>query len=151
MYERHGHTRAKGRSATHYAWTNMIARCTNPKRPDYRYYGARGIFVCDRWLNSFAAFLADMGERPSAGHSIDRIDNAKGYGPENCRWATKDQQMQNTRGTRLITFGGETMGLNAWARRLGLNKESLRVRLLKWPIERAFTQPAKADHRRKGL
>lgn len=127
----------------------MVMRCTNPKRPDYQYYGGRGIKVCARWRDSFGAFLTDMGERPSAGHSIDRIDNAKDYSPANCRWATKDQQMQNTRGTRLITFKGETMGLAAWARRIGMNTSSLRDRLISWSVEDALTRPAKKDHRRK--
>lgn len=142
MYERHGHVAGRKRTPTHYAWTNMISRCINKNRPDYHCYGGRGITVCDRWRNSFSAFLEDMGERPD-GHSLDRIDNSKGYEPGNCRWATRDQQMQNTRATRLISFQNETMGLTAWARRLGLNKESLRSRLLRgWPIEKALTTGA---------
>lgn len=126
----------------------MVARCTNPNRHDFSYYGGRGITVCKRWRESFATFLVDMGKRPTEKHSLDRKDNSLGYGPKNCRWATKDEQMQNTRGTRLITFRGETMGLNAWAKRLGCNKESLRTRLNKWSIERAITQPFKSDKRR---
>jgi len=118
----------------------MIARCTNPNRPDYEYYGGRGITVCTAWRDSFAIFLADMGEKPK-GKSLDRIDNDLGYEPSNCRWATKHQQMQNTRSTRLITFNGETMGLNAWAKRLGINKESLRFRLNNWTLDRAMTEP----------
>lgn len=122
----------------------MVGRCTNPKRPDYRFYGGRGITVCDRWLASFAAFLSDMGSRPGPeGTSIDRIDNAKGYGPDNCRWATIHEQMQNTRGTRLIAFEGRSMGIAAWAREIGINKESLRTRLLRgWTIEAALTTGA---------
>ena len=65
MYERHGHTRKGERSGTHHTWTNMVARCTNPNRPDYKFYGGRGIEVCQAWRESFAAFLADMGEKPS--------------------------------------------------------------------------------------
>lgn len=139
MYERHGHVVGRVRSATHLTWTNMVARCTNPNRPDYRYYGGRGITVCDSWRNSFAAFLADMGVRPD-GLSLDRIKNELGYEPGNCRWASKYEQMQNTRATRLLTLGDKTMGINAWAKTLGINKESLRGRLLRgWTLEAALT------------
>lgn len=148
MYERHGHVRNRNRSSTHYAWTNLIQRCTNKNRPDYRYYGGRGITVCAEWRNSFTAFLKYMGERPSPSHTIDRVDNSRGYEPD-CRWATRAEQMQNTRGTRLITFNGETMGINAWAKRLGCNKESLRTRINNWPLEQAMTRPFKPDHRRE--
>jgi hypothetical protein len=120
----------------------MVARCTNPRRPDYRYYGERGVTVCDRWRNSFVAFLEDMGPKPD-GMSLDRIDNSQGYRPDNCQWATKHQQMQNTRGTRLITFAGRTQGVAAWAREVGINKESLRTRLLRgWPLADALTMGA---------
>lgn len=138
-YERVGHAPGGKRTPTLNAWTNMMARCTNPKRSDYQFYGGRGISVCDRWRESFAAFLEDMGPKPT-GMSLDRIDNAQGYGPENCRWATKHQQMQNTRHTRLITFNGRTQGLNAWAKEIGINKESLRTRLERgWSVDRALT------------
>lgn len=117
----------------------MIGRCTNQKRPDYQFYGGRGISVCRRWSDSFGAFLSDMGTRPSA-TSLDRIDNSKGYGPNNCRWTTKDQQMQNTRATRLLTLNGRTMGLSAWARDLGLNHSTISQRLRKgWSVERALS------------
>lgn len=92
-----------GRSPTFVAWTNMIQRCTNENRPDFYLYGGRGITVCDRWLKSgggFAAFLADMGDRP-AGASIDRIDNSKGYEPSNCRWATPAEQARNRSTSKL--------------------------------------------------
>lgn len=147
MYERHGHVIGRKRSSTHYSWTNMVARCTNPNRQDFKHYGGRGITVCERWRNSFADFLADMGEKP-AGTSLDRIDNERGYEPGNCRWATRTEQMQNTRTNRQITFGGETLTLGAWARRIGINHESLRARLQNWPLERALTEAPKPDHRR---
>lgn len=77
-------------------WQGMWTRCRNPKRKDYCHYGARGVTVCDRW-RSFDSFLADMGPRPSPGHSIDRIDNSIGYEPANCRWATTTEQTRNQR------------------------------------------------------
>lgn len=82
---------------TEYAiWRGIIARCTNPKNPAFKYYGARGISVCPAWLEAFENFFADMGRRPT-GRSIDRIDNDGNYEPNNCRWATPKEQVANQR------------------------------------------------------
>lgn len=89
-------------SKEYYAWAAIKQRCYNPKHNAYKNYGGRGITVCERWLNSFDNFLADMGEAPSKNHSIDRINNEGNYEPENCRWATAKQQANNKRCSRTL-------------------------------------------------
>lgn len=93
---KHGHNTRKRTSPTYSTRYAMINRCSNPKANKYKYYGGRGITVCDRWLESFENFLEDMGERPP-GTTIDRIDNDGNYEPSNCCWATPKQQVQNRR------------------------------------------------------
>ena len=91
----HGESGHSFYSVEYNAWMHMRQRCSNPNYHAYARYGGRGIKVCDRWLNSFEAFLADMGRRPSGRRSLDRIDNNGNYEPSNCRWATPVQQIRN--------------------------------------------------------
>ena len=126
-------------------WHGMKARCYNPNHKNYVDYGGRGITVCERWLNSVEAFYADMGDRPSDKHSIDRIDNDGPYSPDNCRWATMAEQNEGTRQTHLITASGITLSIGKWAKRLGVSRRTIASRIgkLGWSPERAVTTPVR--------
>jgi hypothetical protein len=145
---KHGHaTQLKGRTPTYRIWRSMINRCTYEGEDSYKYYGGRGIAVCDRWLHSYDNFLADMGERPK-GKTLDRIDNDLGYGPLNCRWATPTEQGRNTSTNRLITWDGKTLCLSEWAELTGFRSGTIANRLnLGWPVERALTAPIRVSAR----
>lgn len=120
------------------AWASMRSRCNNPNHKAYHNYGGRGIKVCERWMESFENFYADMGDSP-ADTELDRIDNEKGYSPENCRWATYQQQGNNRRNNRYLTFNGETHSLADWCRITGINRATLKYRLKAgFPIEEVF-------------
>lgn len=125
------------------SWTKAKQRCFDPKHVAFHKYGGAGITMCDKWKNSFADFYSDMGEPPTPRHSLDRIENTKGYEPGNCRWASKKQQSDNSQWPRLITFRGETKNLSEWARSLGMDINSVRTRIkiLGWSVERALTEP----------
>ena len=121
-------------------WVRMRGRCSNPRSPDYSLYGGRGVTVCAQW-NDFAAFYADMGPRPSLGHSIDRIDPDGNYCPENCRWATATEQRRNQR-FRLhpLTIHGETHLLADWAMKTGIPRNTISRRIKRgWTPEEAIT------------
>lgn len=140
-------------------WQGARARCYNRKAPGFLLYGAKGIRMCYRWRRDFLAFVADMGDRPSLEHSIDRIDGTRGYecgradcdecGPAgrapNCRWATKGQQARNTSRNVRITLGGVTKSLAEWECDLGFARGLLSGRLSRgWSPERALSeQPQK--------
>lgn len=125
-------------------WAAAKQRCTNPKSPIFHHYGGRGITMCDRWLESFPAFFADMGPRPSPKHTIERRDNESGYCPENCVWATMSEQMSNTRRTRILDYDGKQLPLCEWAEIMGIDPMNLRSRLQSgWSVERALTTPVK--------
>jgi hypothetical protein len=117
----------------------MRQRCSDPNAYQYHRYGGRGIKVCARW-KCFENFLADMGERPSKAHSLDRIDNDKGYSPKNCRWATRKEQGRNCATNRRVTFRGRTLTVIEWSEMTGISQDVLLSRFNNgWSIRRALT------------
>jgi len=148
---RHGHTTHTSLSPTYRSWAAMIQRCHNPKSTAFHKYGARGIIVCDRWRESFDNFLADMGERP-AGCTMDRIDGRRGYGPDNCRWATATEQSRNLASNRLIEHEGVVRSAAEWAEMCGIRHGTLLTRLRRgWSVEDALGRPPCQGERRPGL
>ncbi|MER9217916.1 hypothetical protein NKI48_03125 [Mesorhizobium sp. M0644] len=138
-YEHHGHARIDKRSPEYQCWLDLKQRCMNQDSQAFAYYGGRGIVVCDRWRDSFAAFLSDMGSRP-AGMTLDRIDNDGNYEPGNCRWATRADQVANRGRSRTVVLNGQCLPLKTACQRLGLNHKTVAGRIDRgWPVERALT------------
>lgn len=131
-------------------YVNLKQRCYNPKSTFYKNYGGRGITVCDEWLNSemydgrsTKGWIAFKNWALSNGYAdnltIDRIDNSKGYCPENCHWVTMRTQQNNRRSNRLVTYKGKTQSLADWCRELNLNYGTIKCRIRRnWTIEKAF-------------
>lgn len=145
----HGHTRDRQPTAEYRTWRGLIARAHYGYKKDARRYKDRGISVDPRWL-TFENFLADMGSRPSPEHSLDRIDNDGPYSPDNCRWATRKEQMRNRSVKRLITAFGRTQMLAEWAEETGLLNITICARLRAgWSPEEAVSTPVDASKRSK--
>lgn len=127
----------------------MKTRCTNPKFKQYADYGGRGIKVCERWME-FANFLEDMSEGFFPELTLDRVDHNGDYTPENCRWADREVQANNTRANVLVEFRGEKDTLTRWARRMGLPEKAVACRYYNygWDIERTLTQPLRVVSKR---
>lgn len=124
-------------------WKGMLKRCYDRSHHQFADYGGRGIDVCFRW-HSFEQFADDMNPRP-VGLSLERKNNEKGYSPENCCWATRVQQANNSRKNRVLEFAGKAMTVSLWARELGLAPRTLWARLDRgWSVERALTEKLNA-------
>lgn len=129
-------------SAEYHIYRNMLARCHNEKNTSFPGYGGRGITVCDRWMESFENFYADMGSRPSKIHSIDRINNDGNYEPGNVKWSTPSQQTRNCRHTKKIFYKGESKLVMDWAAIFGIDRHVLYYRIRnKWSPEKTLETP----------
>lgn len=115
----------------HYVWRAMRARCNNPNTAAFKYYGARGIKVCKRW-EKYENFIVDMGSRPTASHSLDRIRVGGDYKPSNCRWATQSEQQKNKTTTKIYSNGSFTGTLGECAEHLGVTKNCAFERWKSW-------------------
>ncbi len=128
-------------SSEYKSWQHMRDRCLNTQSDNWYRYGGRGISVCDQWKD-FSVFYRDMGPKPSPKHTIERIDNGGNYTPENCRWATRMEQLRNTSRSRRITAHGITLTLSQWAEKTGIHRKTISERLdTGWTVENAVGVP----------
>lgn len=117
------------------SWETMKRRCFNPNYQNYKYYGGRGITVCEKWRNSFLAFYQDMGPKPTPKHTLDRIDVNKGYEPSNCRWATQLDQARNKRNITMLEIDGVKKCLTEWSDLFEIRPLTVHKRIKRgWPI-----------------
>jgi len=131
-------------------WRGMLARCNNKNAANYAGYGGRGITVCERWMRSFENFLKDVGLAPTKTHSLDRIDNEKGYFPENCRWATQVEQSRNTISNRNVIHNGMTKSIAQLSEETGLPHHVICGRLNRnWTLEKVLNTPIRKIRRLK--
>ncbi len=121
----HGMTK----TAEYNSWFAAKQRCTNPKHQYFYAYGGRGIQMCKEWSDSFEAFFAHMGPKPSPMHSIDRIDVDGNYCPENCRWASPQQQSSNKTNSRMLSAFGTNMCASEWSKLMGVSQQTISSRL----------------------
>lgn len=136
----------KSKTSEYRIWIDIRRRCLDPRINGYVNYGAKGITICDEWSQSFENFYEDMGPRPDKKHSIDRIDNNKGYSKENCRWATSKEQNRN-RGkyNKKLTYKGIEKTQAEWGEVTGIKESTINKRLskYKWSIEKTLTTPVR--------
>ncbi len=132
---KHGHATVANRRPEYSVFKTMHARCYNPNNHKYPRYGGRGIIVEPRW-HEYENFYADMGERPSPAHQIERRDNDGNYGPDNCYWATPQEQARNRRSNHVITINGETRCVAEWSDISGLGSSTILQRVRAgWSID----------------
>ena len=145
-------THGESKTRLYRVWASIVSRCTNPEDPAYPKYGGRGITLCSEW-RTFEGFKLSVGNKPLWAKSLDRIDNNRGYQPDNVRWASTTTQNRNKRNNRLITYQGRTQCLNAWAEELNINRATLQTRLDRegLTVEEAFTRPSRYKNKKEKI
>lgn len=137
-----GDRREAHKTAEYSAWLGMKRRCAATAGKDFRDYASRGIMVCEEWRHDFAAFLRELGRRPSNRHSVDRINTNGNYEPGNCRWATSSEQARNRRSNHIITSNGDTRLAIEWSESTGLLLTTITSRVQRgWSGHDAVTTP----------
>ena len=147
------HTTHGGRHTRIYKkWVAIKSRCYNEKATGYKYYGGRGITMCDRWRDSFEAFYEDVSTLPhfeEEGYSLDRVNNDGNYEPNNVRWASVEEQQNNKRSNHLLTYGEQTQTIAQWAKEIGCDQRTLCNRLWRgWSVEKALFTPITREERK---
>jgi hypothetical protein len=150
MRKTHGMSSAvnegRGQASIYKIWANIKQRCTNTANPRYKDYGGRGITMCEQWLNSFETFYADIGDRPDD-LTLDRIDNDKGYEPNNVRWVTRADNNRNSRRCVMVEFNGESKPINVWCREFGIPYVTFKQRRRNgWELVKACTTTPDSRH-----
>lgn len=146
-----GRTHGMTETRIYRIWGHMKNRCYNQNDEKYELYGGRGIVVCDEWLHNFQAFYDWAIKNGYAEDlTIDRLDNNKGYSPNNCRWATNWEQSNNKRTSRILTLNGESHTVAEWGKITRINSRTIENRILNgWSDEKALTTPVKKRKKRK--
>lgn len=144
-FTKHGDGSLKNTTRLYKIWKNMRSRCYNSNNPNFKYYGGRGIKICEEWYGSYSCFRDwSLSNGYSENLTIDRIDVNGNYEPSNCRWATRKEQSLNTRSNRYIEYNGETKTLSEWSKIFGLYHKTIAYRLNHgWSVEKALTTPTR--------
>ena len=144
----HGNTTQGARTPEYCAWVNMKNRVKDAVSPNHKNYAGRGIGVCERW-DIFENFLADVGQRPTSKHTVERVNNDLGYSPENCKWGTRTEQSRNRRNRHILTYKGETKCVGEWADLTKLPLQTIYSRLrFGYTPEEALETPRHAGRKR---
>lgn len=135
----------KSNTPEYKTWDCMKSRCTNPNDKRFKYYGGRGIKVCEEWMSSFSLFYDHIGPKPTEKHTLDRINGNLGYEPGNVRWATISEQNNNSRNNHNITFNGKTQNIQRWSEDLCVARDIIYDRIIRsgWSIEKALSTPVR--------
>ena len=148
MEIKHGDSRRGQVKRLYRIWANMLSRCSNPNKPDYQYYGARGIEVCEEWKD-YATFQKwAMSNGYTDNLTLDREDGSKNYCPENCRWITIKEQQNNKRSNHRLEFNGEVHTIAEWSELLNIDRAIIKDRLRAgWSIDDALTRTVQVQNK----